>query len=74
MTKPSEPTTAEWRAHVDEQFDAIDRCSRFVHLAVYDAENAANAVDFLKTVKTAFPFRITHILSGEQPSFGAIAL
>ncbi|KQN00124.1 hypothetical protein ASE85_22050 [Sphingobium sp. Leaf26] len=29
---------------------AIDRCSRFVHLDVYDAENAANAVAFLKAV------------------------
>ena len=52
---------------------AIDRCSRFVHLAVYDAENAANAVDFLKTVKTAFPFRITHILTDRGSCFTADA-
>ena len=42
---------------------AIDRCSRFVHLEVYDAENAANAIAFLKTARKAFPFRITHVLT-----------
>ncbi|KFL91423.1 Mobile element protein [Acetobacter malorum] len=42
---------------------AIDRCSRSVHLAVYDAENADNSVNFLNAVKSAFPFRITHILT-----------
>lgn len=39
---------------------AIDRCSRLVHLAVYDAETAANAVTFLTEAQKAFPFRITH--------------
>ena len=52
---------------------AIDRCSRSVHLAVYDAENADNAVDFLKAVKTAFPFRITHILTDRGSCFTANA-
>lgn len=42
---------------------AIDRGSRFVHLDVYDAENAANAVTFLKAARKAFPFRITHVLT-----------
>jgi transposase InsO family protein len=50
---------------------AIDRCSRFVFLAVYDAENAANAVDFLAKAKTAFPFRITHILTDRGSCFTA---
>ena len=52
---------------------AIDRCSRSVHLAVYDAENAYNSVDFLKAVKTAFPFRITHILTDRGSCFTADA-
>ncbi len=47
---------------------AIDRCSRSVHLAVYDAENSDNAVNFLKAVKSAFPFRITHILTDRAPA------
>ncbi len=50
---------------------AIDRCSRFVHLDVYDAENAANAVTFLKTVRKAFPFRITHVLTDRGSCFTA---
>lgn len=36
---------------------AIDRCSRFVHLVVYDAENAANAITFLTAARKAFAFR-----------------
>ena len=52
-------------------FVAIDRCSRFVHLAIYDAETAANAVDFLKAVKAAFPFRVTHILTDRGSCFAA---
>jgi len=50
---------------------AIDRCSRFVHLAVYDAENAANAVAFVAELKKAFPFRITHILTDRGSCFTA---
>ena len=50
---------------------AIDRCSRFVHLAVYDAENAANAVAFLAGARKAFPFRITHVLTDRGSCFTA---
>jgi len=32
---------------------AIDRCSRFVQLDIYDAENAANAISFLKAAGKA---------------------
>jgi transposase InsO family protein len=52
---------------------AIDRCSRFVHLAVYDAENAANAVAFLAAAKRAFPFKITHVLTDRGSCFTADA-
>jgi transposase InsO family protein len=50
---------------------AIDRCSRFVHLAVYDAENAANAAAFPKETRKAFPFRITHVLADRGSCFTA---
>ncbi len=52
---------------------AIDRCSRFVHLAVYDAENAANAVAFLSRARKAFPFRIAHVLTDRGSCFTADA-
>jgi transposase InsO family protein len=52
---------------------AIDRCSRFVHLAVYDAENAANAVAFLAETRKAFPFCITHVLTDRGSRFTADA-
>lgn len=50
---------------------AIDRCSRFVHLNVYDAENAANAITFLNAARKAFPFRITHVLTDQGSCFTA---
>ncbi len=50
---------------------AIDRCSRSIHLAVYDAENTDNSVDFLKAAKTAFLFRIIHILTDRGSCFTA---
>ncbi|MBB3957102.1 hypothetical protein GGR38_004076 [Novosphingobium sediminicola] len=48
---------------------AIDRCSRFVHLDVCDAENAANAISFIKAARKAFPFRITHVLTDRGSCF-----
>ena len=42
---------------------AIDRCSRWVHLAVKDDETTASAVTFLKEAVRAFPFQVTHILT-----------
>lgn len=50
---------------------AIDRCSRFVYLDVYDAENSANAVAFLKASRKAFHFRITHVLTDRGFCFTA---
>lgn len=52
---------------------ATDRCSRYVHLAVFDAENAANACAFLRAVKAAFPFQITHVLTDRGSCFTAEA-
>ncbi len=63
--------TADGEARKWFLYVAIDRCSCFVHLAVYAAENAANAVDFLKVVKAAFPFKTTHILTDRGSCFTA---
>jgi transposase InsO family protein len=50
---------------------AIDRCSRFVHLAVKDDETQASAVAFLEEAVRAFPFAITHVLTDRGSCFVA---
>jgi len=52
---------------------AIDRASRFVHLAVKDDETTASAVAFLKEALAAFPFRVTHVLTDRGSCFTADA-
>jgi transposase InsO family protein len=52
-------------------FVAIDRRSRFVHLAVKDDETEASARAFLEEVLTAFPFRVTHVLTDRGSCFTA---
>jgi transposase InsO family protein len=52
-------------------FVAIDRCSRWVHLAVKDDETTASAVAFLKEAVQAFPFTVTHILTDRGSCFTA---
>jgi transposase InsO family protein len=52
-------------------FVAIDRCSRWVHLAVKEDETAASAVAFLKEAVQAFPFQITHVLTDRGSCFTA---
>ena len=47
--------TADGEVRKRYLYVAIDRCSRFAHLAVFDAENAANAVAFLAAAQKAFP-------------------
>ena len=63
--------TADGQVRKRYLYVAIDRCSRFVHLAVYDAETAANAVAFLAEAQKAFPFRITHVLTDRGSCFTA---
>ena len=53
---------------------AIDRCSRWVHLAVKDDELATSAVAFLKEAVRAFPFKITHVLTDRGSCFTAEAV
>ena len=59
----------EWRKRYP--FVAIDRRSRFVHLAVKDDETEASATAFLREVAIAFPFRVTHVLTDRGSCFTA---
>src|SRR5215213_73930 len=52
-------------------FVAVDRRSRFVHLAVKDDEAEASAVAFLKEALAAFPFRVTRALTDRGSCFTA---
>jgi transposase InsO family protein len=52
---------------------AIDRASRYVHLAVKDDETTASAVAFLTEALGAFPFRVTHVLTDRGSCFTADA-
>jgi transposase InsO family protein len=52
-------------------YGAIDRASRFVHLAVKDDETTASAVAFLKEAVQAFPFQVTHVLTDRGSCFTA---
>lgn len=53
-------------------FVAIDRCSRFVHLAVYDDLTQHSAVAFLRVVVAAMPFRVRIVLADRGASFKAV--
>jgi transposase InsO family protein len=50
---------------------AIDRCSRWVHLAVLDDELTGSAIAFLKEAIHAAPFKITHVLTDRGSCFTA---
>src|SRR5919206_3875641 len=52
---------------------AIDRASRSVHLAVKDDETTASAVAFLDEALSAFPFKVTHVLTDRGSCFTADA-
>jgi transposase InsO family protein len=52
---------------------AIDRASRYVHLAVKDDETTASAVAFLEEALSALPFRVTHVLTDRGSCFTADA-
>lgn len=52
-------------------FVAIDRCSRWVHLAVKDDETEKSAIAFLLEAAAAFPFRLTHVLTNNGSCFTA---
>jgi transposase-like protein len=48
---------------------AIDRASRWVHLAVQDDEGTGSAIAFLNEVACAAPFQITHVLTDRGSCF-----
>ena len=54
-------------------YAAIDRASRYLHLAVKDDETTASAVAFLTEALAAFPFRITYVLTDRGSCFTADA-
>jgi len=51
------------QTHKRYLYVAIDRASRYVHLAVKDNETTASAVTFLDEALAALPFRVTHGLT-----------
>ena len=59
----------EWRKRF--LFVAIDRRSRFVHLAVKDDATEASARAFLNEALAAFPFQVTHVLTDRGSCFTA---
>src|ERR671917_1404616 len=50
---------------------AIDRCSRWVHLAVHDGELTGSAIAFLTEAIRAAPFKVTHVLTDRGSCFTA---
>jgi transposase InsO family protein len=52
---------------------AIDRASRWVHLAVRDDELASSAMAFLNEAIAAAPFQVTHVLTDRGSCFTAEA-
>ncbi|EIZ82143.1 Integrase catalytic domain-containing protein [Methylobacterium sp. GXF4] len=52
---------------------AVDRASRYVHLAVVDDETTASAVAFPTEALDAFPFQVTHVLTDRGSCFTADA-
>ena len=53
-------------------FVAIDRCSRFVHLGVYDDLTQRSAIAFLRAVRAALPFRVRIVLTDRGASFKGV--
>ena len=63
--------TADGESRKRFLYVAIDRCSRWVHLAVKDDETTKAAIAFLKEAIAAFPFKITHVLTDRGSCFTA---
>src|SRR5918997_872292 len=50
-------------------FLAIDRVSKFAHVAFYDANTKLNGAAFLRGVVAAFPYRLHTVLTGNGMAF-----
>jgi transposase-like protein len=57
---------AEGKLHM---FLAIDRATKFVHVAFFDATTKANGAAFLRDVVEAFPYAIHTVLTGNGMAF-----
>src|SRR3954449_11801879 len=68
---PPKLRTADGEPRKRYLFVAIDRHSRFVHLAVKDDETEASARTFLEAALAAFSFRVTHVLTDRGSCFTA---
>lgn len=53
------------------QFTAIDDCTRFRVLKIYDQNNEQSAMDFVNHVKQALPFAIKQIQTDNGSEFGS---
>ncbi len=51
------------------QFTAIDDCTRYRVLRIYDHNNVASATDFINQVKTALPFAIKQVQTDNGSEF-----
>ena len=51
------------------QFTAIDDCTRIKFLTIYEAMSKANALDFVKRLKSFFPFKIQTIQTDHGSQF-----
>ena len=51
------------------QFTAIDDCTRFRVLRIYDHNNVANAADFINQVRDALPFAIKQVQTDNGSEF-----
>jgi hypothetical protein len=60
-------------SHKRYLYVAIDRASRYVHLAVKDDDTTASDVAFLNEALGAFFFKVTHVLSARGSCFAADA-
>src|SRR3712207_2552407 len=63
--------TADGQSRKRYLYVAIDRASRFVHLAAKDDETERSAVAFLTEAVQAFPFQVTHVLTDRGSCFTA---
>ena len=53
------------------QFTAIDDCTRFRVLRIYDHNTATNASDFIDRVKSALPFAIKQVQTDNGSEFSS---
>ena len=63
----AKPHRLPWKATEEER--AINRCPRFVELAVKDDGTERSAIAFLREAAAAFPFRLTHVLADNGSCF-----